>query len=314
MHTPPSPDSALTPHDALALFQNAPQRYIPVGDGGEVAYRRVGRGPDVLFVHGWPVSGATFRDLLPYLSPHVTCHLLDLVGAGQSRFIAGQTPIDLAHHIGAVRRVVDVLGLDDFSVVGHDSGGLIARHALGPDDRVRSMVLCDTEQSAGLHWRFRQFLWMGYVPGFATLLAHIVNRPTLRRLPMFLGGCFHDDTHLRGPFSELFLEPLNTDRRRRWAAGQLVKTFDVRRVDELAALHAQMQMPVKLVWGEHDPFFPVAWAREMVDTFPRASLEIVPEAKLYVHEERPREVARAILPTLLLERGASPPTNQEEHP
>ena len=38
----------------------------------------------MLFVHGWPVSGATFRRLLPHLTEHVTCHLLDLPGAGDS--------------------------------------------------------------------------------------------------------------------------------------------------------------------------------------------------------------------------------------
>ena len=33
-------------------------------------------------------------------------------------------------HIETVRRVVDRLGLNQVAVVGHDSGGLIARHAL----------------------------------------------------------------------------------------------------------------------------------------------------------------------------------------
>ena len=70
---------------------------------GEVAYRRVGTGPDVLFVHGWPVSSATFRTLLPHLTDHVTCHLIDLPGAGSSRFTA-DTPLTIDNHIHSVRR------------------------------------------------------------------------------------------------------------------------------------------------------------------------------------------------------------------
>ena len=93
-------------------------------------YRRVGTGPDVLFVHGWPVSGATFRTLLPHLVDHVTCHVIDLPGAGSSRF-TDDTPLSIDQHITSVRRVVDLLGLDDVAVVGHDSGGMIARHAVG---------------------------------------------------------------------------------------------------------------------------------------------------------------------------------------
>ena len=58
---------SLTPTEASDLFRRAPDTFLDVG-AGEVAYRRVGEGPDVLFVHGWPVSGATFRKLLPHLS------------------------------------------------------------------------------------------------------------------------------------------------------------------------------------------------------------------------------------------------------
>lgn len=56
--------------------------------------------------------------------------------------------------------------------------------------------------------------------------------------------------------------------------------------------------PAHLIWGEHDQFFPVAWAKAMVDTFPDARLEIIENARLFSHEERPAEVARALLPAL----------------
>ena len=138
------------------LFRNPPLRYLDVGTG-EVAYRRVGTGPDVLFVHGWPVSSATFRLLLPHLSEHVTCHLVDLPGAGSSRYTA-DTPLSIENHIHSVRRVLDLLELDDVAVVGHDSGGMIARHAVAGDPRLRAMGLIDTEQSSGLGWRFRSFI------------------------------------------------------------------------------------------------------------------------------------------------------------
>ena len=73
--------ATLTDTDASDLFRGEPDRYLDVG-AGEAAYRCVGTGPDVLFVHGWPVSSATFRKLLPHLVDHVTCHVIDLPGAG----------------------------------------------------------------------------------------------------------------------------------------------------------------------------------------------------------------------------------------
>ncbi len=297
-----SPRIIHTQQEALALFQEQPLRHIDVSTGGQVAYRRVGQGPDVLFVHGWPVSGATFRRLLPFLSPHVTCHIVDLIGAGHSRFTAGETPLNLDTHISAVREVVDTLKLDDLAVVGHDSGGLIARHALGLDQRVRSMALFNTEQPCGLNWKVRKYLFLGQLPGFSHTLSMLANNRLLRPMPLLLGDCFHDRTLLEGSFDDLFLKPLKTDSNRRWAAGHLLRNFDTTRIQELAELHTKMQIPVKLVWGEDDTYFPVAQAREMVGDFPSASIEVIPHSKLFVHEEWPEQAAQAILPTLLLSR------------
>ena len=142
----------LTDIEASDLFRRAPDRFLDVG-AGEAAYRRVGTGPDVLFVHGWPVSSATFRKLLPHLVDHVTCHLVDFPSAGSSRFDTN-TPMSIHQHIETVRRVVDLLGFEQVAVVGHDSGGLIARHAMAGDARLRAMGLIDTETPEP-SWRFK---------------------------------------------------------------------------------------------------------------------------------------------------------------
>ncbi|MEO1088862.1 MAG: alpha/beta hydrolase, partial [Acidobacteriota bacterium] len=253
----------LTHTAATDLFRQKPHDYLDVG-AGHFAYRRVGDGPDALFVHGWPVSGATFRGLLPYLAPHVTCHVVDLVGAGQSRFDRS-TPISVEQQIKNVRRAVDLLGLEDLAVVGHDSGGLIARHALAGDRRLRATALINTEQSRGLSLRFRQFLLASRLPRFMDLLAWAALRPALRRNPLLLGDLFADRNLIGGEFEEFFLAPLRDDLDLRWAAGQLLGSFETRWVEELGELHRAITTPVTLVWGEEDVFFPLAWAREMVD-------------------------------------------------
>ncbi len=71
--------STMTTAEASDLFRAPPPRHVDVGNG-QVAVRSVGSGPDVLLVHGWPASGATFRSLLPLLTPHLRCHVVDLSG------------------------------------------------------------------------------------------------------------------------------------------------------------------------------------------------------------------------------------------
>ena len=290
-------DAGMSTRDATELFRREPLRHLDVGEG-EVAYRRAGTGPDVLFVHGWPVSGATFRGLLPHLTAHVTCHLVDLVGAGSSRF-GPDTVVSVRQHVQSVRRVLDLLDLDDVAVVGHDSGGLIARHALTGDPRLRAWGLIDTEQPQGLSWRFRQFLLAPYLPGFETIFGRVLGAPHLRRQKLLLGGAFADSALLDGEFDEFFLQPLHRDPARRRAAVALLESFDTSLVDDLAGLHARTHVPVRLVWGALDPFFPVHRAREMVSGFPDAHLTVVDDASLFVHEERPAEVAQALLPVLV---------------
>jgi len=73
----------------------------------------------------------------------------------------------------------------------------------------------------------------------------------------------------------------------------------MRYVRELGAVHRRIHAPVQLVWGDQDAFFPVRWAKEMVDSFPDARLTVVEGAGLFSHEERPVEVADALLPVLL---------------
>ena len=285
---------------AAEIFRREPDRFLDVGVG-EVAYRRVGSGPDVLFVHGWPVSSATFRTLLPHLTDHVTCHLIDLPGAGSSRFTA-DTPLSIENHIRSVRRVIDLLDLHDVAVVGHDSGGMIARHAVAGDARLRALGLIDTEQSTGLSWKFKSFIAGRRVPGYGAGLGWLAGRPRLRRSRLVLGDAFVDRSLLDGEFDEFFLQPLHRSKTHLDATMSLLKSFDYRLVHELGDLHRRIDVPVQLVWGAHDRFFPVEWARTMVADFRDAQLAVIEGAGLFAHEERPAEVAQALLPVLTAAR------------
>jgi pimeloyl-ACP methyl ester carboxylesterase len=113
-----------------------------------------------------------------------------------------------------------------------------------------------------------------------------------------LGDAFHDRSLLEGEFDEFFLQPLHRSRAHRDATMALLGSFDYQHVRDLRALHARIDVPVQLVWGEHDRFFPVELAREMVADFTDAQLSVIAGAGLFSHEERPAEVARALLPVL----------------
>jgi pimeloyl-ACP methyl ester carboxylesterase len=135
------------------------------------------------------------------------------------------------------------------------------------------------------------------LPGFGALLGWVVGRRRLRRLPLVLGGAFVDNDLLDGEFDEFFLRPLNTDPNALRVGVRILDSFEQRYVDELTEIHRRIDVPVHLVWGRHDPFFPANRAREAVGTFADARITVVDDASLFSHEERPAEVAAAILET-----------------
>ena len=285
----------LTESDATQLFRQEPTAFLDVG-AGEVAHRKIGSGPDVLFVHGWPVSGATWRKLLPHLVDHVTCHVIDLPSAGSSRFDA-DTPMSIEQHITSVQRVVDLLGFEEIAVVGHNSGGMIARHAMAGDQRLCAMALINTEP-ADPSWRFRSFIAARNIPGISAGLGWVAGQPKILANKFVFGDAFADRSLLKGEFTEFFIDPLHQNPTSRDAAVRLLKSFDMRHVTELPTIHRQLDVPVKLVWGDRDPFFPVDRARAMVTEFPNASIDVIEGVGLFSHEEAPAQVAAALLPTL----------------
>jgi pimeloyl-ACP methyl ester carboxylesterase len=65
-----------------------------------------------------------------------------------------------------------------------------------------------------------------------------------------------------------------------------------KRLDEFATLHGRLSMPTLFVWGADDPTFPVVRARAMTAQFAHvAGFHEVAGAKLFLHEEKPADVA-----------------------
>ncbi|WP_203142132.1 alpha/beta fold hydrolase [Marinobacter mangrovi] len=111
---------------------------------GQFAYRESGPadGPVVVMIHGWPESSYCWAGVAEHLDPGLRVIAPDLRGLGDSERTPGQEPYRKAALARDVMALLDTLEIDDFYLVGHDWGGIVAQEiALAIPDRVNKLVI-----------------------------------------------------------------------------------------------------------------------------------------------------------------------------
>ncbi|MGP0098057.1 MAG: alpha/beta fold hydrolase [Terriglobales bacterium] len=92
---------------------------------GRMCYLKAGSGPALILVHGLMGYSFSWRFTIPALAPHATVYAIDNLGAG---FSTARQGIDSTVR-GTAERVLqfaDVLGIQDFDLLGTSHGGGVA--------------------------------------------------------------------------------------------------------------------------------------------------------------------------------------------
>lgn len=276
------------------FFFSAPAETVDIGSA-RLPCRRFGSGPPLLLVHGFPLSGFTWRKVLPDLAKHYTCVVPDLPGMGDSDWTEA-TDFSFPGQGRTLKALVDRLGLGSYRVLAQDTGGTFARYlALEDTARVEKLALINTEMPNHRPPWIPLYQSLMRVPGILSVFGLLLQSRYYLRSPMGFGGCFCDLDLLDGDFHRYVVEPLRTSPRRLEGLQRYLVGATWEPVDALAHEHARLAMPVRLIWGADDPTFPLPLAHAMVGQFPNADLTEIPSARLLVHEEKPAEVAAAAL-------------------
>lgn len=127
---------------------------------GRFHLRRRGEGAVSLLIHGFPQSHACWSEIAPGLAKEGEVICIDLLGYGYSDSPKG----DAEHRRYSKQEmaldclaVMDTLGIETFSVVGHDRGAFVAcRLALTAAERVEKLVVMDNLPSFVLWDRIKE--------------------------------------------------------------------------------------------------------------------------------------------------------------
>jgi pimeloyl-ACP methyl ester carboxylesterase len=228
----------------------------------------------------------------------------DFLGFGASDKPAGAI-YNFKQQLGDLEAVVDALELGKVVPVAHDSSGMAAlNYALAHPEAVESVIMLNSAYSEDA-----DVLWPEMITLFAThsmqaLALAIAQSPDqfgwlLRWQQQKFLDAMPDQQ--KAHFSA-FIGPLISDNFiAQPGAGpafvQLAAEFfeeHARNAQHLAALK-RLDIPVRLIWGRHDPYISVAVAERRQSQLKNASLTVV-SAGHWLQADAPAEVAKAMLP------------------
>jgi pimeloyl-ACP methyl ester carboxylesterase len=90
----------------------------------QLSYIKVGEGPAMVLLHGFPENGNLWRNIWPQLQKEFTVIVPDIPGSGESRLAT--TSVTMEQLAEGVAQILDNESIEEVVVVGHSMGGYIA--------------------------------------------------------------------------------------------------------------------------------------------------------------------------------------------
>lgn len=262
---------------------------------GPLRYLDTGSGPTLVFVHGLAVDHQLWAPVIERLAPDFRCIAPDWpFGSHRLPMHAGA---DLSPG-GAARLVADfleALELEDVTLVGNDTGGVISQLATADHgQRVGRLVLTNCDALEVLPPEgFGHLLVLPRIPGAMAAMAQLLARfPALRRHRRAYGALTVEP--LPGSLLADWCAPGAAEAGVRRDAGKLLRGMSPAVTLAVAERLGRSGKPVLLAWGARDPFFTVDLARRLAARLPGAELELIDGGGVFVPLDRPAEVAEAI--------------------
>ncbi|HSN92559.1 MAG TPA: alpha/beta hydrolase [Anaeromyxobacteraceae bacterium] len=241
-------------------------------------------GPPILCLHGIPGWRGTWRAVASRLAPGHRIVAPDLLGFGESSAPAGR--FHAAEEAAMARSLLEALHLERVHLVGFDFGGPIALALAARDPRVvASLTLVATNAFPDTPVPLP--LRVARVP----ILGEAVFRVAFGRaglLALWRAAAGDRAAFPRARYAESLRSPRGVASTRRVLLDSL-RHLRARYAGAEAAL-SRLAVPLRVLWGDRDPFFPVAVGERTARTG-RGTLRVLPGCGHFVPEERPREVA-----------------------
>lgn len=252
-----------------------------------VAWTDVGSGEPVILLHGIPTWSFLYHDVILRLEPHCRVIAPDFLGHGYSdrrdffdRSLMAQTQMIL--------RLMDHLGLEQATFVGHDTGGGVSLIlAIEHPERVRRLVL--TNVVAYDSWPIDDMIALG--------------NPQWRSKPpedvaAFVASGLPDGIHNRDRMTDAFRDGIVAPYSDEEGKISLIRNASALNTNHTTALierHGTITAPTLCLWGVHDPWQKIEDGERLAREIPHARLVRIETASHWIPHDTPELFADEIL-------------------
>jgi len=253
---------------------------------GAIATDRFGDGPPVILTHGTPVWSYLWREVAAELARTHTVHVWDLPGYGDSSLADGVGP-SIAVHARALADLVEIWGLREPALVGHDIGGAtVLRAHLLEGAPVRAFALIDaailapwlTPVAEHMQEHIEVYRGMPHTTFHAIAVAHLDSgtRPGLRATA-------------RSAYLERYA---GVPGQQRWL--DQVERFTEDDTRDVVARLGEIDVPTQVLWGAHDSWLPPETAVRLAERIPGAAHTVLDGAGHFTPEDAGGAVTREL--------------------
>lgn len=233
-------------------------------------YARAGSGETLVLVHGYLGGSSQWAAEIEALSPHFDVVAIDLPGYGKSKHLPA--PSEIAEHSRTVLNHLDQLGIDQFHLLGHSMGGMVAQEMVyQAPERVDRLVLYATGPQGSIPGRFET------LARSRERLAQDGVQHTARRI----SAVWLRDQEASPAYEPLAALACQASEQAAMAGLWAMEGWDGR--ERLGAVH----QPTLIVWGDRDRSYGWAQIEKLWREIPNTSLAVLPDCSHALHLERP---------------------------
>jgi pimeloyl-ACP methyl ester carboxylesterase len=266
---------------------------IEMINGLSVFYKRAGKGPSLICIHGFPSSSWDFEALWPSLIDRFDTIALDLIGLGKSS--KPNQPLSIGLQADVIEALATKAGIKEAHLLAHDLGDTVAQELLARQ----------LEKSSKIKWLSCVFMNGGIFPEthHALFLQRILLSPfgpvivklmSERSMKKSLTKVF---SKAHPPSKEFIHETwkLTSQNNGLSMLPRLLGYINERRVYRERWVNPLVRriVPIRLINGTEDPISGKHMADRFSEVVPHADVVRLENSGHYPHVETPKEVLKA---------------------